>query len=199
MQWLVRDVPGVGRGLSGAFMDYPWWFGTETYSLKALIASGDPELAKETLRLLAGVSAKANANGRIVHEVSTNGVVNNPGNTQETAEFVATAGMLVEWTGDLAFAREIYPAMKQGILWLMGAQDQNHDLFPEGYGIMEVLGLNADRTPAGVQAPPLPRPRPRAPGPGPRRLGSYGSTFTAHTWQSRLYAVKLTSSTSGVR
>jgi hypothetical protein len=29
MEWLVRDVPGVGRGLSGGFMEYPWWFGTE--------------------------------------------------------------------------------------------------------------------------------------------------------------------------
>jgi hypothetical protein len=28
MEWLVRDVPGVGRGLSGGFMEYPWWFGT---------------------------------------------------------------------------------------------------------------------------------------------------------------------------
>src|SRR5262249_38703921 len=35
MEWLLRDVPGVGRGLSGGFMEYPWWFGTETYSLQA--------------------------------------------------------------------------------------------------------------------------------------------------------------------
>ena len=39
MEWLVRDVPGIGRGLSGGFMEYPWWFGTETYSLQALIAT----------------------------------------------------------------------------------------------------------------------------------------------------------------
>ena len=32
-EWLVRDVPGIGRGISGGFMEYPWWFGTDgTYS-----------------------------------------------------------------------------------------------------------------------------------------------------------------------
>ena len=61
MEWLVRDVPGIGRGLSGGFMEYPWWFGTETYSLQALIATGDFDLAKQTLRLLRNQSNKVNA------------------------------------------------------------------------------------------------------------------------------------------
>ncbi len=38
----------------------------------------------------------------------------------------------------------MYPAMKLGIHWLTTDMDQNHDLFPEGYGIMEVYGLNAE-------------------------------------------------------
>lgn len=144
MEWLVRDVPGIGRGLGGGLMEYPWWFGTETYSLQALIATGDFDLAKATLRLLRDQSLKANGNGRIVHEVTTNGVVSNPGNTQETAQFIVTVGKVIEWTGDLDFAREMYPAMKQGIHWLLTEMDQNKDLFPEGYGIMEVYGLNAE-------------------------------------------------------
>jgi hypothetical protein len=40
-EWMVRDVPGIGRGLGGGLMEYPWWFGTETYSLQALAASGN--------------------------------------------------------------------------------------------------------------------------------------------------------------
>ncbi|HXL34315.1 MAG TPA: hypothetical protein VN953_05315 [Gemmatimonadales bacterium] len=143
-EWLVRDVPGIGRGLGGGLMEYPWWFGTETYSLQALIASGDFDLAKQTLRLLRNQSMKANGNGRIVHEVTTNGAVSNPGNTQETAQFILTVGKLFDWTGDLDFAKEMYPAMKLGIHWLLTDMDQNHDLFPEGYGIMEVYGLNAE-------------------------------------------------------
>ena len=87
---------------------------------------------------------KANGNGRIVHEVTTNGAISNPGNTQETAQFILTVGRLFEWTGDLDFAREMYPAMKMGLHWLLTDMDQNKNLFPGGYGIMEVSGLNAE-------------------------------------------------------
>jgi hypothetical protein len=143
-EWLVREVPGIGRGLGGGLMEYPWWFGTETYSLQALMATGDFDLPKQTLRLLKNQSMKANGNGRILHELTTNGGVSNPGNTQETAQFILTVGRLFEWTGDLEFAREMYPAMKKGINWLLTDMDQNRNLFPEGYGIMEVYGLNAE-------------------------------------------------------
>jgi glycogen debranching enzyme len=143
-EWLIRDVPGVGRGLGAGFAEYPWWFGTETYSLQALAASGSPEIAMQDLRLLRDLSGKANGNGRIVHEVTTNGAVSNPGNTQETAQFILTVGRVVRWTGDLAFAREMYPAMEQGLHWLLAERDSNRNLFPEGYGITEILGLNAE-------------------------------------------------------
>ncbi|MGN6393632.1 MAG: alpha-L-rhamnosidase-related protein [Gemmatimonadales bacterium] len=143
-QWTVRDVPGIGRGVGGGLMEYPWWFGTETYTLQALVASGRSDLAETTLRLLRSQSQKANGNGRILHEVTTNGGVSNRGNTQETAQFILTAGQVVQWTGDLAFAREMYPAMTQGLHWLLVDVDRNHDLFPEGYGITEILGLNAE-------------------------------------------------------
>jgi glycogen debranching enzyme len=94
--------------------------------------------------LLKTQSAKANGNGRILHEVTTNGAVSNPGNTQETAQFILTVGRVFQWTGDLSFAREMYPAMKQGLHWLLTDMDRNHNLFPEGYGITEILGLNAE-------------------------------------------------------
>ena len=144
MDWLIRDVPGVGRGLSGAVMEYPWWFGTETYSLQALIASGDFTLPKETLRLLRRWSDSTNGNGRIVHEITTAGAVSNPGNSQETAQWIMTVGKLVRWNGDVEFAREMYPAMRRGLAWLLGEMDPDGNLFPGGYGIMEVLGLNAE-------------------------------------------------------
>jgi glycogen debranching enzyme len=148
-EWLVRDVPGMGRGLGAGLMEYPWWF-PDMYSVQALMATGDFDLAKETLRLLRRQSMKANGNGRIVHEVTTNGFVPNRGNTQETAQYVMTVGQLIEWTGDLAFAREMYPAMRQGLHWLLTDDDRNGDLFPEGYGIMEVLGLDAELIDAAV-------------------------------------------------
>src|SRR4051812_28967414 len=143
-EWLIRDVPGVGRGLGGGLMEYPWWFGTETYSHQSLLASGRADLVEQSLRLLRERSRKANGNGRIPHEITTFGTVSNPGNTQETAQFMLTIGHVVRWTGDLSFAREMYPAMKQWLHWLMADRDQNHNLFPEGYGITEILGLNAE-------------------------------------------------------
>lgn len=143
-EWLVRDVPGIGRGLGGGLMEYPWWFGTETYSLQAMAATGNFDLAKQTLRLLKNHSMKENGNGRIVHEITTNGGISNPGNTQETAQFIITVGKLFEWSGDLDFIKEMYPFMKMSIHWLLNDMDQNKNLFPEGYGIMEVYGLNAE-------------------------------------------------------
>jgi glycogen debranching enzyme len=144
VEWLVRDVPGIGRGVSGGFMEYPWWFGTETYTLQALTATGDFELVEQTLRLLRDQSYRANGNGRIAHEITTDGQVTNRGNTQETAQFIMTVGKVFQWTGDRDFAREMYPAVKRSIDWLLGTMDQNKDLFPEGYGIMEVRGLNSE-------------------------------------------------------
>ena len=124
-------MPGIGRGLGGGLMEYPWWFGTDaSYSLQALVATGNAELAKQTLRLLRDQSLKANGNGRIVHEVTTNGGVVNPGNTQETAQFIMAVGKVFDWTGDLAFAREMYPSMKLGLRWLLTDMDQNHESVP---------------------------------------------------------------------
>jgi glycogen debranching enzyme len=48
------------------------------------------------------------------------------------------------WTGDEDFLKEMYPYIKRGIHWLLTEQDQNRNMFPEGYGIMEVRGLNAE-------------------------------------------------------
>ena len=144
-EWLVRDVPWIGRGLGAGLPEYPWWFGTDgAYSLHGQIASGDFDLAKQTLRLLLSQSNKVNGNGRIIHEVTTNGVVFNPGNTQETAHFIMTTAKVVRWSGDLAFAREMYPAMKRGIRWLLVDMDKDRNLFPGGYGVTEISGLNAE-------------------------------------------------------
>jgi glycogen debranching enzyme len=144
MDWMVRDVPGIGRGLSGGLMEYPWWFGTETYSLQALTATGDFELPKHTLRLLRRHSDRTNGNGRIIHEVTGAGAIVNPGNSQETAQFILTVGKLLQWSGDLEFAREMYPAMQRGLGWLLTDMDRDGNTFPGGYGIMEVYGLNAE-------------------------------------------------------
>lgn len=143
-EYLYRDVEGFGKGLGAGLPVYPWWFGCDnSYALLGALCVGRFEMTLETLRLLARVSQETNGNGRIIHEVTTNGVVFNPGNTQETPHFVMAVWEAFCWTGDEAFLRELYPLCRQGVMeWLLGAQDSDGDLFPEGYGITEVAGLN---------------------------------------------------------
>ena len=144
-EWLVSKLPGIGTFLGAGAIEYPWLFGCDnSYASQGVVASGDPELAKSTLRLIKTISEKTNGNGRIIHEMSANGFVYNKGNTQETPHFALAVWNVFEWTGDKQFLQEMYPYVKKGINWLLTDQDQNKDLFPEGYGIMEVRGLNAE-------------------------------------------------------
>ena len=144
-EWLVSDLPGIGRFLGAGAIEYPWLFGCDnSYALQGVVASGDYELAKSTLRAIKNASEKANGNGRIIHEMSSNGFVGNKGNTQETAHFAVAVWKVFEWTGDVNFLKEMYPYIKQGIHWLLTEQDKNGNMFPEGYGIMEVKGLDAE-------------------------------------------------------
>jgi hypothetical protein len=144
-EWLVCDLPGYGRFLGAGAIEYPWLFGCDnSYALQGVVAAGEHELAKSTLRVIKHVSEKTNGNGRIIHEMSSNGFVYNKGNTQETAHFAVAVWKVFEWTGDVTFLKEMYPYIKQGIHWLLTTQDENRNMFPEGYGIMEVRGLNAE-------------------------------------------------------
>lgn len=144
-RWLENDVDTIGLFLSAGAVEYPWLFGCDnSYSLQGLLRTGNFEVAKSTLRLLNQVSEKANGNGRIIHEMSSNGFVGNKGNTQETAHYIMALWDTFLWTGDKTLLDEIYPNVKKGIAWLTEMMDTNRNLFPEGYGIMEVKGLNAE-------------------------------------------------------
>ncbi|SKA78645.1 hypothetical protein SAMN05443428_102164 [Caloramator quimbayensis] len=105
---LNRKVAGIGEGLGAGIPEYPWWFGTDSsYALYGAIALGQFDLAKNTLRLLMKISKEQNGNGRIIHEVVTNGVVSNDGNTQETPHFIKMVYYVFLWTGDVEFLKEM--------------------------------------------------------------------------------------------
>ena len=138
--------PASAAVCRGALMEYPWWFGTESYSLQALIATGDFELAKQTLRLLKrpvhqGQRQRPDrARGHHQRRRSSN-----PGNTQETAQFILTVGKLFEWTGDLAFAREMYPSHDSwGSAGCSPTWTATRICSREGTGSWRCLGLNAE-------------------------------------------------------
>jgi len=143
--WLVREVPEIGKGIGAGLPDYPWWFGCDqTYTLQGVLSTGQPELAKESLRLLHDLSVKENGNGRIIHEASTNGVVYNPGNINETPHFASMLWRMYEWTGDRELLNEMYPTVKMGLEWLLSEKDKNKNLYPDGAGMMEIHGLHSE-------------------------------------------------------
>jgi len=142
--WLIVNAGQYGRGLTAGLPEYPWWFGCDNcYALQGVLAMGDFTLCRDTLLLLARYAGEANGNGRIPHEITTFGVCANPGNTQETAHFIVMVWYYYQWTGDLELVRELMPLMRQSIAWL-NEQDDDGDLFPSGYGIVEIPGLNAE-------------------------------------------------------
>lgn len=143
--WLIRDVPEVGRGISAGLPDYPWWFGADnSYTLQGTLATGRPDLTKATMRLLHTLSETTNGNGRIIHEVSTNGVVFNEGNLNETPHFAMLVWTAYEWTGDRELLAELYPTVKAGLDWMLTDQDQDRNLYPDGPGMMEIHGLDSE-------------------------------------------------------
>jgi glycogen debranching enzyme len=142
--WLINDVDGIGRGITAGMPDYPWFFGGDmTYSLQGLISSGRKDVAYSTIDLIAKLSEKTNGNGRIVHEVSSNGSVFNPGNVNETPQFASLIYKVYCWTGDQAFLAKHFPVVKKGLEWLM-LQDKDHNLIPDGNGMMEIQGLDSE-------------------------------------------------------
>lgn len=143
--WLVRDTPGLGRGLGAGAPEYVWWFGCDSfYALLGCLALGQHETAVQTLDLLRRLSVAHNGDsGRVIHEANTRGTVFNPGNTQETPQFTTTVWQTFLWTGDLDFLRRAYPFCRRGVLeWTLGARCPGGDVLPYGYGIIEVEGLN---------------------------------------------------------
>lgn len=138
-RWLVCTVPGVGRGLTAGLADYPWWFGCDgAYIALGLLGAGQPALARDTLEVVARAGReRSSAWPRIPHEVTTRGQVVHPGNPVETAHWVWAACHYVRFTGDLAFGRRHYGAMRAGLAALLATGP-----LPSGFGIMEIEGLD---------------------------------------------------------
>lgn len=145
IDWLVRDVPGIGRGFGAGLQDYPWFFGVDSeYTIQGLITTGRKDLVYSTVDLIHNLSEKANGNGRIVHEVSTNGAVFNPGNINETPQWASTIWEVYRWTGDREFLETYFPSIEKGLTWLLEANDKDGNLLADGYGMMEIHGLESE-------------------------------------------------------
>ncbi|APG59400.1 glycogen debranching protein [Christiangramia salexigens] len=143
--WLVQDVPGIGSGITAGIPDYPWWFGVDSeYALKGYMAIGQSSAVYNTIKLLDSVSAATNGNGKIIHEMSTNGAVFNDGNINETPQFASLIWEIYKWNGDKEFLKSYFPTIKAGLEWLLKENDSNNNLFPDGFGMMEIHGLDSE-------------------------------------------------------
>jgi glycogen debranching enzyme len=143
--WLIREVPGIGTGISAGIPDYPWWFGVDSeYALRGYMAVGQDDVVYKTIRLLDSVSNAVNGNGRIIHEMSTNGAVFNKGNINETPQFASLIWEVYRWNGEREFLEAYFPTIKKGLKWLLEENDSNENLFPDGFGMMEIHGLDSE-------------------------------------------------------
>lgn len=142
--WLTLTTSNGNRGIAAGAPEYMWWFGCDScYAVQGLLAIGEYQLSRDTLYLILEYSKKVNGNGRIVHEILPNGYCPNPGNIQETAQFITVLWKYYEWTGDFSLIEEAYEYIGLGIQWLQ-EQCENGEGFPKGYGIIEIAGLNME-------------------------------------------------------
>ncbi|MCS7059582.1 MAG: hypothetical protein RMN25_00290 [Anaerolineae bacterium] len=146
-QMLARDVPGLGHGVGAGLPVYPWWFGIDIeYAALPMLQAGLFNLTQDSLRLLHQASLAANPDqpGRVIHELTTTGVVFNNGNLVEAPAFVRAVHQYWLWTGDSAWVRELYPFCKQALLeYTLGRCDPDGDLCPSGRSIIETPEMHA--------------------------------------------------------
>jgi glycogen debranching enzyme len=96
---------------------------------------------RSTLAALASYAERAC--GRIPHEITTNGRVFHPGNTQETPQFAAACWDYARWSGDLGFLAQVYPLCVEG-LEHFAATIEGRD-YPHGDGVVERIGMGAHK------------------------------------------------------
>jgi hypothetical protein len=144
-------------GFGAGFPDYPWYFGTDgAYTVFPLVAAGQFQAARDHLRLLREVSRTVNGStGKVLHEIVTDGSVyygtkNQPGDTNETAEFATAVATLWRWTGDDEVRDDNYQFIIDGLRYLTGDLDANKDGWPEGDGMVEEAGMGAKKLDVAV-------------------------------------------------
>jgi hypothetical protein len=129
--------------LMSGIPEYPQLFGCDnTYTVPGATAAGFAPIVRSTLSLLGDYARRAC--GRVPHEITTNGYIVLPGNTQETPQFTIAVWDYVRWTGDLAFLRVIYPVCRQGVMeYLPNVWDWDRDGYPNGDAMVERTGMGS--------------------------------------------------------
>lgn len=142
-QLLRAHYPDLPAYFLAGLPEFPQLFGCDTeYSVPGAAAAGFAPTIKSALLALAAFGSRAC--GRVPHEVTTNGRIFHPGNTQETPQFAMACWDYVRWTGDLEFLRAAYPLCREGVSdYLPALWHGRGRLYPIGDGVVERLGMGA--------------------------------------------------------
>lgn len=136
---LMLDIPDLGRAPMGGLPDYPWWFGCDVaYGVLPMLPAGQGTNAADALRTLAGLSQRYNGNGRVVHEVVSNGVVTWGGNLVETLLLARALYHTYHWTGDRSLLDDLFPFCLDGVLrYTLGERMAPGEHVPQGESMAE--------------------------------------------------------------
>lgn len=136
---LMLDVPNLGRAPVGGLPDYPWWFGCDiAYGVLPMLPAGLGKDAGAALRTLAELSRRHNGNGRVIHEVVTNGVVTNGGNLVETLLLARALYHTYCWTGDRSLLDDMFPFCLDGVMgYALGERLAEGECVPQGESMAE--------------------------------------------------------------
>lgn len=133
----------VGRYFLTGIPEYLQLFGSDTlYSIAGAAAAGFGQTARDNLCSLADLTKQQS--GRVPHEAVTNGKILSRGNVQETPQFVVGCWKYLQWSGDQEFLKEVFGLCEQSVEYVTKNNDRDGDLYPEGYGLMEVAGMNQE-------------------------------------------------------
>jgi hypothetical protein len=144
---LTADTPELDRIMYAGLETFPYWFSNDlAYAAGGLIPAGFGPTIADHLRIAISYVQKAKIKGRVPHQISLGGLVINPGNVQETPQFVSAAWDYYRWTGDTAFLADVYPIAAQGIFsYTLGFADRDGDYYPEGPAMVERTGMGSEK------------------------------------------------------
>lgn len=127
-------VAGHDRSRKGWFTGrpgYAWFFGRDAFTCDAaLLPFGAREVVRADLELAARFQDPL---GKIHHELTPLGVVHHDA-ADATPMFVDLLGRWFAWTGDLAFVKSLWPALRRAVQFLERC-DRDGDALPENVGV----------------------------------------------------------------
>lgn len=100
LKWMFLDVNELGAGIVAGFPDFPWFFGIDSYySSRGLLISGMHNELESTLKILE--SNGISKDGKMPHEIVSNGRIFNSGNLVESIAYLSMVWNLYDYVGNI--------------------------------------------------------------------------------------------------